>query len=258
MPENNYFVIPMQDVNNIESLGFVKQPENRPYYPATKSGFVKAIEEAVTNHTPIHNELKEGALRVEVEKLIATIRSKHSPANSTTPEHYKLKGLGIQWLEVRNSILNSITTQVSYVAVTAWSESITYLARMWRKNGIEDAYKARFYLDALIAELEGKDTVPRTTVEHDLRTELALTQQQLSKVNAENEKLATPPVPRMAISAEQQRVLNLLVLAHLEYTSSECIYRDGRPYILLAELESLYTNLLYRDTIRSIREFLNH
>ena len=71
-----------------------------------------------------------------------------------SPPHYQLIGLGIEFLDVRRALCASIPPGVNYYAVTSWSESITYLARMWGKNGLEDAKKARVYLDELIKTLE--------------------------------------------------------------------------------------------------------
>lgn len=75
------------------------------------------------------------------------------------PSHYKLDGLDIEWIDVRSALLRSIPKGVPYEAVTSWSEAITYLARMWGKNGVEDAEKALFYITRLVQLLKtGKAT----------------------------------------------------------------------------------------------------
>lgn len=66
------------------------------------------------------------------------------------PKHYKLPGLGVEWIDVRSALLKTVPKNVPYEVVTAWSECITYLARMWGKNGIQDAEKAQFYLERML------------------------------------------------------------------------------------------------------------
>jgi hypothetical protein len=74
------------------------------------------------------------------------------------PSHYSLSGLdnrtGLQWMHVLEELLNRIPEGIPYVIVTEWSESITYLARMWNKNGLEDAEKSLFYLQSLIQKMK--------------------------------------------------------------------------------------------------------
>lgn len=81
------------------------------------------------------------------------------PVNN--PKHYQLPGLDIQVLDVRAALLKTIPPNTDYDAVTSWSESWTYLTRMWSKNGLEDAKKARFYLDRVISILETQEMVNR-------------------------------------------------------------------------------------------------
>ena len=66
------------------------------------------------------------------------------------PKHYKLPGLDVEWIDVRSALLETVPKNVPYEVVTAWSECITYLARMWGKNGIQDAEKAQFYLERML------------------------------------------------------------------------------------------------------------
>lgn len=70
------------------------------------------------------------------------------------PSHYQL----LPWVEVidvRQAILNQMNpTHQSLFAVDCWSRSWEYLTRMWGKNRLEDARKAKVYLEWLIEELE--------------------------------------------------------------------------------------------------------
>lgn len=63
-----------------------------------------------------------------------------------SPSHYKLNGLDVEWIDVRSALLRAIPKGIPYEAVTSWSEAITYLARMWGKNGLEDLKKAQVYI----------------------------------------------------------------------------------------------------------------
>ena len=70
------------------------------------------------------------------------------------PKHYQLPELNVEVIDVRSSLLKTIPANTSYEAVTSWSESWTYLTRMWSKNGLEDAKKAKFYLERMINIME--------------------------------------------------------------------------------------------------------
>lgn len=70
------------------------------------------------------------------------------------PAHYQLL-TGVEVINVRDAILNKLPPNVPYNQVDSWSRSWEYLTRMWSKNGIEDAKKARWYLDRLIEQMEG-------------------------------------------------------------------------------------------------------
>lgn len=75
----------------------------------------------------------------------------HDPVNK--PSHYQLLP-GVQVYDVRHAILAKHPTLAPSV-VDDWSRSWEYLTRMFGKNELEDAKKARWYLDKLIARLEG-------------------------------------------------------------------------------------------------------
>ncbi|WGH28556.1 protein of unknown function DUF3310 [Vibrio phage 13VV501A] len=70
----------------------------------------------------------------------------------TNPKHYQLLE-GVQVYDVRHAILAKNPTLHPSVA-DDWSRSWEYLTRMFEKNGLEDAKKARWYLGKLIARLE--------------------------------------------------------------------------------------------------------
>ena len=73
------------------------------------------------------------------------------------PKHYQLPELNVEVIDVRSSLLKTIPANTSYEAVTSWSESWTYLTRMWGKNGLEDAKKAKFYLERMINIMENQN-----------------------------------------------------------------------------------------------------
>ena len=50
-----------------------------------------------------------------------------------------------------------MTTDVPHDVADCWSRSWEYLTRMWGKNGLEDAKKARFYLDRMIEKMESTE-----------------------------------------------------------------------------------------------------
>ena len=72
------------------------------------------------------------------------------------PPHYQLPGLGVEIIDVRSALLKTVPPGMNYEAVTSWSESVTYLMRMWGKNGLEDAEKSLFYLQRMIAIMKGE------------------------------------------------------------------------------------------------------
>lgn len=79
----------------------------------------------------------------------------NNPVNK--PSHYQLQGLNLEVKDVRSALFKSIPPNTDYEAVAAWSESWTYLTRMWGKNGLEDAKKARFYLERMINIMENQN-----------------------------------------------------------------------------------------------------
>lgn len=66
------------------------------------------------------------------------------------PRHYALPGMGVEWIDVRSALLKTVPDGVPFEQVVCWSEAITYLARMWGKNGAEDLRKAQFYLKRMM------------------------------------------------------------------------------------------------------------
>lgn len=72
------------------------------------------------------------------------------------PPHYQLMP-GVEVYDVRGAILRKIDFHtVDFETVDDWSRSWEYLTRMWEKNGLEDAKKARWYLDQMINKMEGR------------------------------------------------------------------------------------------------------
>ena len=69
------------------------------------------------------------------------------------PKHYQLLP-GVEVKDVREAILNNIDYDVPYTQIDDYSRCWEYLTRMWGKNGLEDAKKARVYLNWLIEKME--------------------------------------------------------------------------------------------------------
>lgn len=77
--------------------------------------------------------------------------------NVNKPKHYQLHGLnGIEVKDVRKAILHGVEDKTTAFAIDCWSRSWEYMTRMFEKhdNPLEDAKKARVYLNWLIEELE--------------------------------------------------------------------------------------------------------
>ena len=75
------------------------------------------------------------------------------PDMVNSPPHYQLLP-GVEVIDVREAMLNQIPAGTRFTEVDAWSRATEYLMRMWQKGGLEDAKKARWYLDRLIEEME--------------------------------------------------------------------------------------------------------
>lgn len=72
------------------------------------------------------------------------------------PPHYQLLP-GVEVYDVRMALFAKIDVPVTYGMLDDWSRSWEYVTRMWQKNGLEDAKKARWYLDKLIEKMEGEE-----------------------------------------------------------------------------------------------------
>lgn len=83
--------------------------------------------------------------------------SVNTECNVLRPSHYQLKGLsGVEIKDVRQAILDGVENKTTAWSIDCWSRSWEYLSRMWSKhdNPLEDAKKAKVYLEWLIKELE--------------------------------------------------------------------------------------------------------
>ena len=70
------------------------------------------------------------------------------------PPHYQIMP-GVEVIDVRKALMDKIPANVAFHQADDWSRSWEYITRMWGKNGLEDAKKARFYLNRLIEGIEG-------------------------------------------------------------------------------------------------------
>lgn len=91
----------------------------------------------------------------QIDKAIAEFQKKEHD-NVNNPKHYQLLP-GVEVIDVRKAIFKQIPEGTTPFAIDAYSRALEYLMRMWSKNGLEDAMKARTYLNWLIEELEGTE-----------------------------------------------------------------------------------------------------
>ena len=107
-----------------------------------------------TNTPSINVEYCKAVFEPEVD-CYGDVELNQTPYDAVhQPSHYKLDGLDVEWMDVRSALLRVIPKGIPYEAVTSWSEAITYLARMWGKNGVEDAQKALVYTSRLVQILQ--------------------------------------------------------------------------------------------------------
>lgn len=70
------------------------------------------------------------------------------------PPHYQLMP-GIEVYDLRQALaLKAEINRVPHDIYSDWDRALEYLLRMWEKNGVEDAKKARWYLNKLIEKLD--------------------------------------------------------------------------------------------------------
>lgn len=72
--------------------------------------------------------------------------------NIKSPKHYKLEGLNVESIEVIKSVLG----QEGFKAFCK-GNTMKYLIRAEKKNGLEDYKKAKTYLDWFLKECESND-----------------------------------------------------------------------------------------------------
>ena len=74
------------------------------------------------------------------------------------PSHYMLNlstGAQVEVYDIRDALLSICDEEgVPAGQVDDWSRAWEYLTRMWGKNGLEDAKKAKWYLTKLIERME--------------------------------------------------------------------------------------------------------
>lgn len=71
------------------------------------------------------------------------------------PKHYQLAP-GLEVYDLRQALAKKAQDQcVPHDQYSDWDRATEYLIRMWEKNEVEDAKKARWYLNKLIEKLGG-------------------------------------------------------------------------------------------------------
>lgn len=88
---------------------------------------------------------------ISLFKIISMGETKQDTVNN--PKHYQLMQ-GVEVINVRDAILNKLPANVPYKQIDSWSRSWEYLTRMWEKGKLEDAKKAKWYLERLINQME--------------------------------------------------------------------------------------------------------
>lgn len=132
--------------------------------PCSTLGITTVIRSALQSGTLLEDRSGYHELGELIETLISEriamlsaqpVTPLHDPVNR--PKHYALGTLppNPEWFDVRGAIIRRIPQDVAHEAVVYWSEAITYMARMWQKNGLEDARKAHVYIGKLINVMEG-------------------------------------------------------------------------------------------------------
>lgn len=95
--------------------------------------------------------IKDAALTQEKFTGVTPESCKADMVNN--PPHYQIMpGIGV--IDVRKALMGKIPSRVPFSQTDDWSRSWEYITRMWGKNGLEDAKKARFYLNRLIDGME--------------------------------------------------------------------------------------------------------
>jgi len=78
------------------------------------------------------------------------------------PKHYQIMP-GVEVYDLREYLADAaMEAGASYMEFSDYDRAIEYLLRMWGKNRVEDAKKARWYLDKLIERLEDSSEVAFT------------------------------------------------------------------------------------------------
>lgn len=129
--------------------------------PCSELGIKNILRDALANGVVVDDQSGCDALKDLIDDVLlernTAVRDDHDPVNK--PKHYMLGELppNPEWFDVRAALIRSIPQDIPHEAVVYWSEGITYMARMWRKNGLEDARKARIYVNKLIELMESDD-----------------------------------------------------------------------------------------------------
>ena len=147
-PEQRVFDILSDDGNRIHIL--------KNGCPHTQSDWEIITEdrmEALNELTQLDQEMGEYSTPEEEEEW--KVKEEKQYDNVERPRHYQLLP-GVEFKDVRRAILDKIEPGVPYTQIDDWSRVFEYVGRMWDKNGLEDAKKARVYLNWLIEKMEEK------------------------------------------------------------------------------------------------------
>lgn len=101
----------------------------------------------------------EAEIKPETEPMTEEEEREYGPEpiahdNVNHPKHYQIRP-GYEVYDLRQDLAKkAASADVPHSQYSDWDRAIEYLLRCWEKNGVEDAKKARWYLDKLIKKME--------------------------------------------------------------------------------------------------------
>ena len=70
------------------------------------------------------------------------------------PKHYELAD-DFEVYDLRQMLARkAMLAEIRYDLYSDWDRALEYLIRMWDKNGVQDAKKARWYINKMIEKIE--------------------------------------------------------------------------------------------------------
>lgn len=127
------------------------------------AGFQEKLDGLSKNYTGVERRAhsRVDGRRLPIDEVFTGVTPEEKDAISevfevdmvNAPPHYQIMP-GVEVIDVRKALMDKIPSNVPFHQADDWSRSWEYITRMWGKNGLEDAKKARFYLNRLIDGME--------------------------------------------------------------------------------------------------------